>query len=221
MDFFYFDSVQLVKWAGLVGVFVIIFAESGLLIGFFLPGDSLLFAAGFLASQGYMSIAVLIAVCFSAAVLGDSLGYGLGKRFGSRVFRKEDSLFFRKEHLQRAQRFFEDHGGKTIIYARFIPVVRTFAPLLAGVGMMKYSYFLAYNLIGGALWAIGLPLLGFWLGGIVPDADKFILPVILGIVIISILPNIIYLLTSRKNRRRLKEFVQNAFSFYGVKNKNR
>jgi len=204
-----FDLIALVKTAGYLGLFGIIFAESGLLIGFFLPGDSLLFTAGFLASQGFLNIYILTPLLFIAAVIGDSTGYTFGYRLGPKIFKKEDSIFFHKDNLVKAQEFFQKHGGKTIILARFIPVVRTFAPILAGVGKMRYSVFITYNLIGGLLWAVGVLALGYYLGTVIPNVDKYLLPIILGIIFISILPNIIHILKDKKTRQALINTVKN------------
>ena len=132
-----FDLIAIIKTTGYIGIFSIIFAESGLLIGLFFPGDSLLFTAGFLASQGFLRISILMAGSFVAAVIGDSVGYSFGLRMGPKIFKKEDSFFFHKDHLLRAQNFYAKHGGKAIILARFMPIVRTFAPILAGVGNMR------------------------------------------------------------------------------------
>ena len=148
-----FELIPLIKAAGYIGIFGIVFAESGLFVGFFLPGDSLLFTAGFLASQGFLHIAALSAVCFAGAVLGDSFGYAFGRKVGPMIFKKEDSLLFQKDHLLRAEQYYNRYGAKTIILARFMPIVRTFAPILAGVGRMRYGEFLAFNVVGGALWA--------------------------------------------------------------------
>ncbi len=196
-----FDLESLITTVGLLGVAGIIFAESGLLIGFFLPGDSLLFTAGFLAGQGFFDLTTLIVLCFVAAVAGDSVGYAFGHRVGRKLFQRQDSRWFKQEHLQRAEAFYEKHGGKTIILARFIPFVRTFAPIVAGVGKMRYGKFLAYNLIGGAAWAIGLPLLGWWIGELVPNIDKFLIPVIGLIILLSILPGIVQVLQTPERRR--------------------
>lgn len=185
-----FNSTELIRTVGYLGLFGIIFAESGLLVGFFLPGDSLLFTAGFLASQDYLNIWILIALVFSAAVLGDSVGYAFGRRVGPKIFRREDSIFFHKDHIRKAEKFYEEHGPKTIVLARFLPVIRTFAPIVAGVGKMRYSTFLAYNLLGGVLWAIGLPLLGYWLGSTIPNIDKYLVPIVIGIVVVSVLPTV-------------------------------
>ena len=179
------------------------FAESGLLIGFFLPGDSLLFTAGFLASQGIFNIWWLCALSFIAAVTGDSVGYWFGHRVGRKIFQREESLLFHKHNLERAEQFYKKHGGKTIILARFMPVVRTFAPILAGVGSMGYSQFITYNLIGGAGWGIGIPLTGYFLGSLIPDIDTYLIPIVLGIIILSILPTAVHMLKNKDDRVRL------------------
>jgi membrane-associated protein len=193
---------QLVKSLGFYGghlaIWAIVFAESGLLIGFFLPGDSLLFAAGFLASRGYLNIFALVIGCFICAVVGDNVGYATGKRFGPKLFSKEDSLFFHKNHIVKAQKFYEKHGTKTIVLARFLPVVRTFAPIVAGIGKMDYPTFFKFNLLGGLVWTSGLSTLGFVLGNIIPDVDKYLLPITLAIVVISIIPSLLHLLPDRK-----------------------
>ncbi|HYC82974.1 MAG TPA: VTT domain-containing protein [Candidatus Paceibacterota bacterium] len=194
------DPMFLIQTLGLIGVWGIVFAESGLLIGFMLPGDSLLFTAGFLASQGILPIIPLTIGCFIAAVLGDSVGYAFGRRVGPKIFSREDSWFFHKDHLQKAQSFYEKHGGRAIILARFMPVVRTFAPILAGVGTMHYRTFLTYNIVGGALWSIGLTLLGYFLGSFIPGVDRYLLPIILIIIFVSVLPGIIEFIKHRRTR---------------------
>lgn len=202
---------SLIQSIGYIGVGAIIFAESGLLVGFFLPGDSLLFTAGFLASQGFFNIYLLIVICFVAAVTGDSVGYAFGNRFGRQLFSRPDSRFFKKENLIRAENFYARHGGKTIILARFIPVVRTFAPIVAGMGQMTYQKFLAYNLVGGVIWAIGMPLLGFWLGGAVPHIDRYIIPVLLVIILLSVLPGITEMLKTPERRRSTLAMIRGIF----------
>lgn len=191
------DLIKLVEAVGYVGIFAIIFAESGLLIGVFFPGDSLLFTAGFLAASSFFNIWILALVCFVAAVSGDSVGYYLGKRFGPRIFKQEDSFWFRKKHLERAQDFYKKHGGKTIILARFTPIVRTFAPVVAGAANMNYQEFLSFNLIGGFLWAVGISFAGYFLGTKIPNVDKYLLPIVLSIIFISLLPTIFHLLKAR------------------------
>ena len=198
MSFFHFDLVEFIKLAGYIGVFGFVFAESGLLIGFFLPGDSLLFTAGFLASQGYLNIWVLAFGAWCFAVLGDSAGYAFGKRVGPALFKREESRLFKPRHLEKARVFYEKHGKKTIVLARFMPIVRTFAPIVAGAGEMHYTTFLAYNIIGGALWAVGVSLVGFFLGNLIPNIDKYLVPIILGIIVLSLLPPIIHTLRHRK-----------------------
>lgn len=179
---------ELIRAVGYAGIFGIIFSESGLLVGFFLPGDSLLFTAGFVASQGYLNIFALIVVSLLGAVIGDSVGYSFGRKVGKSLFTRPQSRFFRPEHLERAKAFYTKYGAKTIVLARFVPIVRTFAPILAGVGEMPYATFLTYNLIGGLFWTISLPLLGYFLGSLVPNIDHFILPIIGLIVVLSVLP---------------------------------
>lgn len=198
-----FNLVDFIKAAGYFGIFAIVFAESGVLLGFFLPGDSLLFTAGFLASQGYLEIALLIVLAFLGAVLGDQVGYQIGRRFGPKIFIRKNSKVFNPEHLARAQKFYEKHGGQAIILARFLPVVRTLAPILAGVGEMRYTTFLTYNLIGGALWGSGLPILGYYLGKSIPDADRYLLPIVLLIILVSVLPALVQVLRDPSVRRRL------------------
>ncbi len=193
------DLTELIKTVGYVGVFAVIFAESGLLIGFFLPGDSLLFTAGFLASQGYFSLPVLCILCAIAAIAGDSVGYMFGRRVGRRLFMRDDSRLFKKRHLERAEAFYAEHGSKTIVLARFMPIVRTFAPIVAGISDMHYSRFLTYNIIGGLLWSVGVTVAGFILGSAIPDVDKYLLPIIVVIVVVSLLPSVIHLLRERRS----------------------
>jgi membrane-associated protein len=206
-----FDLISFIKTIGYVGLAGVVFAESGLLIGFFLPGDSLLFTAGFLAAQNFLNIWILLPLLFISAVAGDSVGYSFGYRLGPKIFKKEESLFFSKENITRAQVFFEQHGGKTIILARFIPIIRTFAPILAGVGKMRYSLFLFYNILGGFLWTIGLLALGYYLGSIIPNVDKYLLPIIALIIFLSILPNLIHLAKNKTMRQALFNKITSLF----------
>ncbi|MEK7082250.1 MAG: VTT domain-containing protein [Patescibacteria group bacterium] len=193
-----FDLPVLIKTFGYAGVFFAVFAESGLFIGFFLPGDSLLFTAGFLASQGFGNILILAAGSFAAAVLGDSAGYAFGKKIGPRLFSRPRSRLFRPEHARRAREFYSRHGGKALILARFMPVVRTFVPILAGVGEMRYPAFFFYNVAGGFLWAVGLSVSGYALGSIVPDADRYIVPIVIFIIALSITPPMVHWMRERK-----------------------
>ncbi len=199
----HFDLKTILPAIGYLGIFAVIFAESGLLIGFFLPGDSLLFTAGFLASQGVFDIHMLAVLCFLAAVIGDSVGYAFGQKVGRRLFHKQDSLLFHKDNLEKANKFYKEHGRKTIILARFMPVVRTFAPIVAGIGDMEYRTFISFNLIGGALWALGLTYAGYYLGRVIPDVDKYLLPIIVVIVVLSVAPTAIHLLKDPANRKQL------------------
>ncbi|HEY9624566.1 MAG TPA: DedA family protein [Crinalium sp.] len=196
------DLPHLIQSIGYVGVWAIIFAESGLLVGFFLPGDSLLFTAGFLASQHILNPWILIVGCFICAVLGDSVGYWTGHRVGRRLFNRNDSWFFHHDHLVKAQSFYDKHGKKTIILARFTPIIRTFAPIVAGIGSMHYSTFLTYNLLGGLFWTVGITLLGYFLGNVIPDVDRYLLPIVLLIIIVSLLPSLWHLYQERPRRKR-------------------
>lgn len=202
-----FDLISFITAAGYIGIALVIFAETGLLIGFFLPGDSLLFTAGFLASQDVLNIYILLIIAGIAAVVGDSTGYAIGKRLGPKVFSREDSLLFHKDHIERTKAFYEKHGGKTIIIARFLPIIRTFAPVLAGVGVMRYPTFLLYNIVGAILWAIGMPLLGYYLGSTIPGVDRYLLPIILVIVVLSVMPTAMHILRDKQTRDRLWNFV--------------
>jgi len=198
-----FDLISLITSAGYLGLFGIVFAESGLFVGFFLPGDSLLFTAGFLASQGLLNIAVLIVICASAAIAGDSFGYAFGRKVGPKIFRRERSLLFHPENLERTKVFYERYGGKAIILARFMPVVRTFAPIFAGIGRMHYPTFLFYNISGALLWAVGITMIGYALGSIVPGVDRYLLPIIAAIIIISVLPPVIHVWRERRRPKNL------------------
>jgi membrane-associated protein len=194
-----FDVVSIIKTAGYLGVCAIIFAESGLLIGFFFPGDSLLFTAGVLSSAGFLDIRILVPLVFLSAVLGDNTGYYLGRKAGEKFFQREESFFFKKSRVEKAKEFFEKHGQRSIILARFVPVVRTFVPTVAGVAQMEYRSFFYANMIGGALWACGLPLLGYLLGQTVPNIDQYLLPIVAVIILVSFLPVIKIWLESRNN----------------------
>ncbi len=196
----YLDPKFLVETLGLIGTPLIIFAESGLFFGFFLPGDSLLFTAGLLASQELIPLIPLLVLCFLGAVLGDSVGYWFGKKVGPKLFTKEDSFFWNKKHIEKSHKFFEIHGKKAIIIARFMPIVRTFTPIIAGVGSMEYKTFLRYNVIGGFVWVFGLILGGFAFGNIIPDPDRYLLPVIIAIIVISILPALKEIINNKKQK---------------------
>lgn len=184
----------LITSIGYLGLFGMTFAESGLFFGFFLPGDSLLFTAGFLASQNIFNIWVLLPLLSVAAITGDSVGYWTGNKFGSWLMKRKESFFFQKHHLETARRFYDKHGGKTLILARFMPAVRTFAPIVAGMAEMPYPKFLTYNVVGGLLWAVGMTSLGFFLGSVIPDVDKYLLPILAAIILLSVSPGVYHYL---------------------------
>ena len=194
---------HIIESVGLIGVLIMVFAENGLLIGFFLPGDSLLFTAGFLASQEFANIWWLTIGVVVASIVGNQVGYVFGHRYGRRLFNKPDSRFFKQEYLREAETFYEKHGSMTIMLARFIPIVRTFAPIVAGVGKMRPAVFWLYNIVGGIVWAAGITLLGYWLGSKIPGIDRYLLPVIAIIIILSVLPGVFHLLRSPERRRNL------------------
>lgn len=199
------DPQELLRSFGTIGLFLIIFAESGLLIGFFLPGDSLLFTAGLFAAKGDLNIIVILVGSFAAAVLGDQVGYAFGKRAGPAIFRRPNSRVFKQTYVEKADEFFDRHGAKTVVLARFVPIVRTFAPILAGVGKMQYRTFLTYNIIGGFLWAVGVTSIGYFLGNQIgaESIDKYLLPIIAVIIVISILPAVIEVLRHRRKAARV------------------
>lgn len=191
-----------VATAGYVGIVAIVFAESGLLI-VLLPGDSLLFTAGFIASQGGLDIRLLVPLCFVAAVAGDAFGYAFGSRIGRRLFQRQDSRLFRRQHLLLAEAFFARHGGKAIVLARFLPVIRAFTPIVAGMGAMPYRRFAAFNVLGGLLWAVGLTLAGYFFGHVLPGADRYMLLIAVAVVAATILPTAIHLARRDARGQRL------------------
>lgn len=196
---------QWIQSGGLLLVGLIVFAESGLLVGFFLPGDTLLFSAGFFASQGHLPIAGLLAIIVLAAVIGDNVGYEIGKRTGHRIFTKKDGVLFRHEYIARAEKFYERHGGKTITLARFVPIVRTFAPIVAGVGHMDRKKFIFYNIAGAFIWGVGVTLLGYFLGSKIPNVEKYLLPAVGVATLLTFGPPLIHLLKDSKIRAWLKK----------------
>lgn len=196
------DAEYLIATFGLIGITLIVFAESGLFFGFFLPGDSLLFTAGILGAADKLNFAALLPLVFVAAVAGDQVGYLFGARAGQALYRRPDSRFFKKEHLEKAHAFYVRRGSSTIVLARFIPFVRTFAPIVAGAARMPYRTFITFNLIGGLLWAVGVSTAGYALGNAIPDIDKYLLPIIGVIVLISVLPIVIEALKHRAAKRR-------------------
>lgn len=194
------EPLTIIKAVGVIGIILIVFAETGLFFGFFFPGDSLLFTAGILASQGFLNIWILLLGCLIASILGDSVGYWSGKKYGRKLFDRDAGFFFKKKRLYDAEIFYEKHGKYTIIIARFIPVIRTFAPIVAGIGNMKYSSFISYNIFGGIFWVSLMLLSGYFLGGMIPNPDKYIIPVAFLIIVISFLPIIIKMMRYRFGR---------------------
>lgn len=207
----YLDPRFLIETFGYIGLFAIVFAESGLFFGFFLPGDSLLLTAGLFAYKGLLNMWVLLPLLFVAAVLGDNVGYWFGRKAGPPLFNREESLLFKRKNLLAAKDFYERHGGKTIILARFMPFIRTFAPIVAGAVEMEYRRFMFFNLIGGLLWAIGVTLAGFFLGSIFPPEvlDRYFLVIVIVIIVLSVLPTAIHLW--RGNRPAIMAWVRARF----------
>jgi len=205
-----FDLKEFIATIGYIGIFFIIFAESGLLFGFFLPGDSLLFTAGVIAGSQTLqetlkielSYPILAIGCFIAAVAGDSVGYAFGNRVGRNLFTRQDSLFFKKKYLLQAESLYDKHGGKIIVIARFMPIVRTFAPIVAGIGTMHYGRFLSFNVFGGLLWAVGVTSAGYFLG---ETADGYLLPIVVVIILVSVLPPALHVAKDYLSGRRSRQ----------------
>ncbi len=185
------DVQAIIQWGGVLGVALVVFVETGLFVGFFLPGDSLLVTAGILAAAGHLDLSLLLGLTALAAIVGDQVGYGIGRRAGEALYRRPDSRWFRRSHLERAHAFYEKYGAKTIVLARFVPIVRTFAPAVAGAALMRYRRFVTYNVVGGLLWVFSMVLTGYTLGRVVPDIQKYLHWVIALVVFLSILPGII------------------------------
>src|SRR5258708_14261973 len=186
---YHFDA--LIQWGGHAVLVAIVFAETGIMAGFFLPGDSLLVTAGLLASAGVLSVWLLLLELSIAAFLGDSLNYAIGRRLGPALFTRENSFFFNKKHLIRTQQFYEKYGAKTIVIARFVPIIRTFAPAVAGIGQMNYGRFIFYNMVGGLLWVFLIILTGFFLGRTIPNIDRHVHKIILIVIFLSFIPIIV------------------------------
>jgi membrane-associated protein len=207
------DLTQFITNGGYVALAAVIFAESGLFFGFFLPGDSLLLTAGLLASRGVFNIWILLPLLFVSAVLGDNVGYWFGAKAGPRIFNRENSLLFRRKNLLAAKAFYDKHGGKTITLARFMPFIRTFAPIVAGAVGMDYRRFMLFNLLGGVIWAIGVTLTGYWLGsafGHVEGLDRYFTLLVLAVIFISALPAMIHVW--RESRHEIFARVRAVFA---------
>lgn len=197
------DPILLIKTVGYIGLILIVFAETGLLFGFFLPGDSLLIAAGLFAAKGDMNILILLSTLTVAGIVGDAVGFYIGNKLGPLLYQKKDSFFFRRSHLIAAHDFYEKHGGKTIIIARFVPIIRTFAPTVAGAAGMNYFRFAMFNVIGGFLWVWSMLLGGYYLGKVFGDKiNDYIHYLIIGIILLSILPLFIKWIQTRKVEKK-------------------
>jgi membrane-associated protein len=190
-------------WAGYIGLVVIVFSETGLLVGFFLPGDSLLVTAGLFAATGELNIIYLNLLLIPAAILGNITGFFIGRKAGPRLFNREQSLLFRKDYIMKTHVFYEKHGASTMIITRFMPILRTFAPIVAGIGKMDYGKFMLYNVIGAVAWILSMTLVGFYLARLVPGVDQHIEKVIIIVVFISLLPGIIKFLKHRLSKRKV------------------
>jgi membrane-associated protein len=197
---FLFNVKGLIEWGGTLLVCAIVFIETGFFVGFFLPGDSLLVTAGVFAATGQIHLANLLLLVPLCAIVGDQLGYWIGRQAGQALYRREDSLIFRKRHLERAQQFYEKYGGKTVILARFVPIVRTFCPPVAGAARMPYGRYLAFDVAGGLLWVGSMILGGYFLGSMIPNIDNRIHYVIAAVIFVSLLPAIISILRARYSR---------------------
>jgi membrane-associated protein len=192
------NPIDIIKTGSYLGIAVVIFAESGLLVGIFFPGDSLLFAAGLLAGAGVLAFFPLILFVVVAAIAGDSVGYWFGRNVGVNFFNRKDSLIFKQEYLKRTQAFYKKYGGRAVVLARFVPIVRTIAPILAGIAGMKYATFLSYNMLGGTLWGAGMLSLGFFLGRLIPNSEHYITPISLVIIALSFLPIILNVVRGKR-----------------------
>lgn len=196
---------HIVQVGGLVLLGGIVFAEVGLLLGFFLPGDTLLIAAGIYAHAGHLSIVSVIVVVALAAIIGDSTGYFIGRQLGPRLFTKPDGLIFRKDHIDKAEAFYERYGAKTLLISHFLPIIRTFQPLLAGVGNMPYRRFVIFDIIGDILWAVSIPLLGYFVGSKIPGVDKYIQLVLVGVIVLTAGPTLFHIIKLKLQRRNSKD----------------
>ena len=191
---------DLIRWGGYAVLVGIVFTETGLLVGFFLPGDSLLVTAGLVAAAGGLNIWWVNSLLIVAAIVGDSVGYAIGARLGPRLFTREQSLLFNPRHVERTRRFYERHGAKTIVIARFVPIIRTFAPVVAGVGQMRYRRFLVYNVAGGVGWVTSMTWMGYLLGLAVPNIADYIHIVVIVVIVVSMIPIVVEILRERRRR---------------------
>jgi membrane-associated protein len=191
---------DLIRWGGYLVLVAIVFTETGLLVGFFLPGDSLLITAGLVAAAGGLNIWWINVLLIVAAVSGDSVGYAIGARIGPRLFTREKSLLFNPAHVERTRRFYARHGAKTIVIARFVPIIRTFAPVVAGVGTMEYRRFLVYNVAGGVGWVTSMTWAGFLLGRAIPNIGEYVHVVVIIVIVLSVIPIVVEIVRERRRR---------------------
>ena len=203
------DPETIISTGGLALIAFIVFAESGLLFGFFFPGDSLLFLAGTLAAQGQFSIVSVVIVIVISAILGGNVGYIIGQRAGPRLFKKQDGILFKREYIERSEDFYKKHGGKTIILARFVPIVRTFAPVVAGMGNMDKKRFTFYNILGSGIWGIGITVLGYFFGQKIPDIERYVVPVIILVIFLSFGPALYHIFSDPRARKALAKKLNN------------
>ena len=196
-----YNVPELVRLVGFYGLILIVFAETGLLVGFFLPGDSLLITAGLFAARGDLNIVALVPALIAAAIVGNGTGYAIGKRTGRALYSRPDSLLFRREHLRMTHEYYERHGGKTIVFAQFIPILRTFAPVVAGVAEMGYTKFATYNVVGAICWVTSMTVAGYALGNLIPNIESRIHIVVAVVIAISLIPPAWAWWKSRRNRR--------------------
>jgi membrane-associated protein len=197
-----FDVTHLIEGGGLLLIALIIFGESGMFIGFFFPGDTLLLTAGIFAAQGKLSLATVIIVIALAAIIGDNVGYHIGKRYGRQLFRKPDGILFRQSYVQQAEKFYERFGSRTMLIAHFVPVVRTFAPPVAGVAHMNYRQFVIYDAIGDIVWAISVTMIGYWFGTKIPDIDHYILLAVAGVMVLTLGPTVYHVIKALLEKKR-------------------
>lgn len=199
----FFDVDKIIQAGGLLLIAIIIFAESGMFVGFFLPGDTLLLSAGIFAAQGKLSITTLILVIVVAAIAGDNVGYHIGKRYGRRLFRKPDGIIFRQQYVEQAEKFYERWGSKTMLIAHFVPIVRTFAPPVAGVAKMDYKKFFIFDAIGIIAWGAGITLVGYWFGSKIPNIDEYILLVLAAVILATAGPTIYHVIKAVLEKRKM------------------
>lgn len=214
------SAEAIIQAGGLLAIAFIVFAESGLLFGFIFPGDTLLLTAGFFAAEGKLPIVPLVAIIVVAAIAGDNVGYHTGRRFGPGVFKRKDGLLFRQEYIEKAQGFYKQHGGKTIVLARFFPAVRTFVPIVAGVGKMSWPYFAAYNVLGGLLWGVGVTMLGYLIGNAAPNVDQYFFWGVIIVAHLFLFFMLFQIFKSPAVRQRLKTSLKEEWHHFFGKKKN-